>query len=180
MNVLVCCSGSPRLDAVYTEAAEALGAEIARRGHGLVYGGGALGLMGSVARAVHAGGGRVVGIIPGLLRAREGVAYDISDEFVVTETMAERKALMFARADAFVFLPGGIGTMEELFEALSLTGLGLHARPIALVNTGGFFDPLLAFLDRLREGGFIHGTGPWPFAVADTPEAALDAIDALA
>ena len=180
MQIAVYCASSNRVLGAYAGDAERLGRAMAARGHGLVYGGGAVGLMGAVARAVHEGGGHVVGIIPEALKVREGIAYELADEMVVTETMSERKRLMFTRADAFVVLPGGIGTLEEFFEVVTLHALGYHAKPIALVNTGGFFDDLVAFLDRLRADGFVHGTGPWPFTLADTPEAALNAVEALA
>ena len=176
MQIAVYCASSNRVVDAYADHATRLGQAMAARGHTLVYGGGAVGLMGVVARAVHEAGGHVVGVIPEALKAREGIAYELADEMLVTDTMSERKREMFTRADAFVVLPGGIGTLEEFFEVLTLRALGYHGKPIALVNTGGFYDDLLAFLDRLRRDGFVHLHDTWPFAVADTPEAALDLL----
>ena len=177
MNVCVYCGSSPLISDVYVDAADRLGRALARRGHGLVYGGGAVGLMGVVARAVHGAGGHVYGVIPEALRVREGIAYEIADELVVTETMGERKRLMFTRADAFVVLPGGIGTLEEFFEVLTLRALGYHDKPIALVSTTGFYTDLVAFLERLRTDGFVRAGDSWGFDVAETAEAALDFVE---
>lgn len=178
MTICVYCSSSDRIDGRYARAAEALGRLLAARGHALVYGGGSVGLMGAVARAVHAGGGRVCGVIPEALQAKEGVAYDAADELVVTKTMAERKTEMYRRADAFVALPGGFGTLEEFLEILTLRQLGYHRRPLALVNTGGFYDTLLGFFGELHAGGFAHRPRADLYRVARTPEEALDHIAA--
>lgn len=178
MQIAVYCASSNRVLDAYADDAARLGRAMAARGHGLVYGGGAVGLMGVVARAVHEAGGHVFGVIPEALKAREGIAYDLADELVVTDTMAERKRLMFTRADAFAVLPGGIGTLEEFFEVFTLRALGYHGKPIVLVNTDGFYDDLLAFLDRLRRDGFVHLHDAWPFVVAATPEEALDVLEA--
>lgn len=178
MNVAVYCASSSRVDPVYADVAEATGALIAARGHTLVYGGGDVGLMGVLARSVHAHGGRVFGVIPEALRAREGIAYEVADELVVTRTMAERKGLMYTRADAFIVLPGGFGTLEEFMEVLTLRLLGYHDKPIALVNTGGFYDPLLAFFDHLADARFTRPGDHALFAVVGTPVEALDHIEA--
>lgn len=180
MRVAVYCASSRDLPPRYGLVAARLGAALARRGHTLVYGGGATGLMGVVARAVHAGGGRVVGVIPEALKAREGVAYDACDELVVTATMAERKKRIFLSADAFLVLPGGIGTLEEFFEVLTLRVLGYHDKPIVLVSTDRFYDDLVAFLTRLEREGFVRPGDQVRFLVVDDPEDALVAIEATA
>ena len=177
MHIAVYCASSPHVPEPYVRLAAALGAGLARRGHELVYGGGAVGLMGVVARAVHDAGGRVYGVIPEALKAREGIAYAYADELVVTETMGERKRLMFTRAEAFVVLPGGIGTLEEFFEVFTLRALGYHAKPIVLVSPSGFYADLVAFLDRLRAEGFVRPETTDLFEVVETAGAALDAVE---
>ena len=177
MHIAVYCASAAAAEQRYGEVAARLGQSMARRGHRLVYGGGAVGLMGVVARAVHGAGGYVFGVIPASLRAREGMAYEVADELIVTETMGERKRLMFTRADAFVVLPGGIGTLEEFFEVLTLRALGYHDRPIVLVSSDGFFDDLVAFLDRLAREGMIRSGDRERFLVATTPEEALDLVE---
>jgi len=151
VNVCVYCASSDRVDSRFHDAATELGEWIAAGRHTLVYGGGSVGLMGTLARAVHARHGKVAGYIPRRLQEIEGRAYDIADELVVTETMSERKRGMYTRADAFVILPGGIGTLEEFFEVLTLRKLGYHAKPIVVVNLLNFFDPLLALLRHVDQ-----------------------------
>jgi uncharacterized protein (TIGR00730 family) len=135
-----------------------LGDAMGKAGMGLVYGGGAKGIMGAVADAVLASGGNVTGIIPQFLIAKESSAQSLTrlSETLVTENMHERKHLMFERSDAFVALPGGIGTLEEIIEIMTWAQLGRHEKPIVFANIGGFWDPLLALLDHMREEGFIH------------------------
>lgn len=147
-SICVFCSSSNAVASEYFAAATEFGAALAKRGLTLVYGGGQVGLMGAVARAVHQHGGKVIGVIPGYLRTRE-LAYEASDELLVTPDLRARKAAMEARADAFVALPGGFGTLEEIIEVLTLKQLGRHHKPIAFLNTNGFFDPLLAQFERL-------------------------------
>lgn len=179
-TICVYCSSSDAIDDAYPRVARALGDGLARGGHDLIYGGGTVGLMGVVARAVRDGGGAVTGVIPDRLREREGVADDGADDgvddLIVTETMSERKRVMFTRADAFVVLPGGFGTLEEFLEVLTLKQLGYHARPIVLLNTDGFFDPLLAFFQRLHEAHFARENVEQLVTVAPTPDDALDAL----
>ena len=177
--ICVYCSSSNRIHADYFEAAARAGRLLAERGHTLVYGGGSVGLMGAVARAVHKGGGHVVGAIPEALRQIEGVAYEVADELAVTETMQERKAILFTRADAFLILPGGFGTLEEFMEVLTLRTLGYHHKPIVLVNTAGFYDPLLRLFEHFYAGGFARERVRTLYHVAEDPEAALDYLDAV-
>ena len=166
-SVCVFCSSAGGLPEVYRSAARDLGAELAARGHRLVYGGGNVGLMGEVAHSVHEHGGTVVGVIPKGLVDRE-LAYHLADELLVTGTMRERKAEMDARADAFVALPGGFGTLEELLEVLTLRQLRLHDRPIVLVNVAGYM---------VGQGFAPFGEGVL-FQVAKTAAEAVDLVEA--
>ena len=179
LNICVYCSSSSVLAAEYRTAARLCGEALARRGHALVYGGGNIGLMGDVARAVRAGGGYIVGVIPHALRDLE-LAYAGCDELLLTDTMRERKALMDERADAFITLPGGIGTLEEFFEVLTLKQLRYHDRGIVIVNTAGYFDPLLAQLDRAVAEGFARPPLRTLYHVAPDPQAALDYLESYA
>jgi uncharacterized protein (TIGR00730 family) len=158
-NVCVYCGSSVGDDPAYATAAVALGRELAARGVGLVYGAGNVGLMGVVADAALAAGGKVVGVIPEAL-ARWEVAHGGLTEIHVVQTMHERKALMADLSDAFIALPGGFGTLEELFEVLTWTQLGFHRdvpnKPCGILNVAGFYDPLLAFLDGMVERRFLR------------------------
>lgn len=173
MNLTVYCSSSNRIDEAYQDAAKRLGTLIGRQGHTLVYGGGDVGLMGTLARATHEHGGRVFGVIPKALRAVEGVAYEVADELVETQTMQERKTLMFNLAHAFLVLPGGFGTLEELMEVLTLKQLGYHDKALVLVNTNGFYEPLLALFEHFYTERFARERYRTLYYVADTPEDAL-------
>lgn len=154
----VYCSSSDGLEEKYRVAAEALGRGMAARGWGLVYGGGRVGLMGVVARAVKAAGGYVVGVIPEFMKSRE-LAYHEADELLTVTTMRERKRLMEERASAFVTLPGGLGTLEEFAEIVTLRYLNRLDKPLVLVNQDGFYDDLLKFFERMtRERFFSSGT----------------------
>jgi cytokinin riboside 5'-monophosphate phosphoribohydrolase len=153
-SVTVFCGSSDSVDRKYFAAAEELGAKLARRGWRLIYGGGGVGLMGSLARAVLAHGGEVTGIIPKAL-LELGVGDTGLTELVVTDGLRDRKAIMDERGDAFVALPGGLGTLEEVLEALTLKQLGYHRKPIAVLDLHGFFDPLWAQFQRGIDEGFI-------------------------
>jgi cytokinin riboside 5'-monophosphate phosphoribohydrolase len=149
----VYCSSSDAVAPIYFETAEEVGARLARQGYTLIYGGGRIGLMGALARAVHQNGGRVIGIIPEFLRSK-GLAYEAADELVITRDLRERKATMEARADGFVTLPGGFGTLEEALEIITLKQLGQHAKPIVIVNTQDFYTPLLQLMERIYQERF--------------------------
>jgi cytokinin riboside 5'-monophosphate phosphoribohydrolase len=177
LTVCVFCSSAGGLPEDYRSAAHDLGRELARRGHRLVYGGGNVGLMGELARSVHANGGTVVGVIPQGLVDRE-LAYDQADELLVTETLRERKAEMDARADAFVALPGGFGTLEELLEVLTLRQLRLHDRPIVLVSVAGYWDPFLAMVEDMVAQGFAPMGEGVLFQVAKTAAEAVELAEA--
>ncbi len=154
-KVCVYCGSGPGTDPAYVAAAEALGVELARAGIGLVYGGGSLGLMGTVARSVLDSGGHVTGIIPDFLSNRERMLKDVQ-ELIVTRDMHERKKLMFEKSDAFVALPGGIGTLEETVEMLTWSQLGQHVKPILLANVKQFWVPLVELFEHMRAQEFIR------------------------
>ncbi|HTR11863.1 MAG TPA: TIGR00730 family Rossman fold protein [Roseiarcus sp.] len=154
-NVCVYCGSGAGNDPRFAEAAEAFGRILAAEGIGLVYGGGGNGLMGKLARATLAGGGYVTGIIPNFLVRKEH-ALTSAQEMLVVEDMHERKQAMFERADAFIALPGGIGTLEELVEIMTWAQLDRHAKPILLANLNGFWRPLLSLFAHMRNEGFIR------------------------
>jgi uncharacterized protein (TIGR00730 family) len=156
-TVCVYCGSGPGTNPRFVEAAVALGKTFAENGVRLVYGGGSLGLMGAVAKSTLDHGGSVTGIIPEFLTARENALSSIQ-EMIVTPDMHERKRLMFERSDAFVALPGGIGTLEELVEQLTWQQLGRHSKPVLLANIDGFWEPLLALLAHMRATQFIRPT----------------------
>ena len=153
-RICVFCASTPGLRPSYAEGTRALARALVAGGHSLVYGGGNVGLMGVVADAVLAGGGEVVGVIPHTLMERE-IGHTSVTRLHVVDSMHERKALMADLSDAFVALPGGVGTFEELFEAITWTQLGLHRKPCGLLNVDGFYDGLLHFLDHAWAEGFI-------------------------
>ena len=154
-RLCVYCGSSGAVDGQYRDAATELGARLAAAGIGLVYGGGRVGLMGPLADAALAAGGEVIGIIPSRLRDAE-LAHPSATELVVVGSMHERKRLMAEKADAFAVLPGGIGTLDELFEILSWKQLGLHDKPILLADIGGYWAPLRALLDDIVTKGFAR------------------------
>ena len=153
-SICVFCGASSGRDPRYTDVAVAVGMELARRGIELVYGGGRLGLMGAVADAALAAGGRVTGVIPSGLVDRE-LAHGGVTELRIVSTLHERKAVMAELSDAFVALPGGLGTLEELAEVLSWAQLGLHAKPVGALDVAGFFRPLVAHVDHAAAEGFV-------------------------
>ncbi len=174
-TLCVYCSSSDRLDAKYFTAAEALGRSMVARGWGLVYGGGRTGLMGAVARTVKESGGRVIGVIPEFMKVKE-LAFDEADELLTVVTMRERKLLMESRADAFVALPGGWGTLEEIMEILALRQLDVLRRPCVFLNQDGFYDDLLRFFDRMIAERFNKPSNLELFHVATSVEEVLDLV----
>lgn len=154
-NICVYCGSGPGHNPAYADAARTLGKSMAEAGIGLVYGGGSLGLMGEIARSVLANGGHVTGIIPEFLSKREKMLTDVQ-ELIVTHSMHERKQIMFEKSDAFVALPGGIGTLEELVEQLTWSQLGQHKKPVVLGDIEGFWAPLLSLVSHMREEAFIR------------------------
>jgi len=157
-SICVYCGSSRGRGDIYMNAGQKLGRAIAEAGLGLIYGGGTKGIMGAVAAGAHAAGGHVTGIIPRFLVNREASesSLDGIDNVVITEDMHTRKHRMFEESDAFVALPGGIGTVEEIIEIMTWAQLGRHRKPIVFANVAGFWEPMLALLDHMNEEGFIH------------------------
>lgn len=178
MNKVICVysSSSCAIDKVYFEAAEELGKEIAHRKDAMIYGAGMTGLMGATASAVHKHDGKVIGVIPEALNVK-GIVYETCDELVVTQGMRERKGIMDARADAFIALPGGYGTLEELLEIITLKQLRYHNKPIVILNIQGFYDKLLAQFKEIIEGNFAKPECTEFYHVTSSIKEALDYID---
>jgi uncharacterized protein (TIGR00730 family) len=174
-RVCVFCGSSLGSRPAYADAARGLGEALARRRIGLVYGGGSIGLMGVVADAALAAGGEVVGVIPASLERRE-LAHGGLTQLHVVGSMHERKARMAELADGFVALPGGMGTLEELAEVLTWAQLGLHRKPCALLDAGGYFRPLIAFLDHAVAEGFVRSEHRAMLLVEEDAEALLDRL----
>jgi uncharacterized protein (TIGR00730 family) len=174
-NICIYCGSAAGTNPEYVETARRLGTILARRGLGLVYGGGRVGLMGIIADSVLEGGGRVIGVIPEALSSKE-IAHDGLTELHVVADMHQRKALMARSADAFLTLPGGIGTFEEFFETLSWAGLRLHQKPMGLLNIAGYFDPLLALLDHAVAERFLRREFLDLMVMSSDPEAIIDEL----
>ncbi len=176
-SVCVYCGSNPGADPAFADAARTLGALLAGRAIRIVYGGGKVGLMGILADAALAAGGEVVGVMPQALIDRE-IGHDGLTELRIVGSMHERKALMEELADAFIALPGGIGTLEELIEVYTWNQLGLHEKPLGLLNVSGFYDSLAAFLDHAVQERFLRPAHRAVLKVADEPEALLEALAA--
>ena len=175
-QLAVYCGSAPGTDPAFAEAAKATAAAMVREKIQLVYGGGRLGLMGLIADSVLELGGKVYGVIPQALVDIE-VAHPSVTELHVVETMHERKAKMTELADGFLALPGGIGTLDELFEAWSWNALGYHKKPFCLLNTNGYWDGLITFIGHATESGFMSAQRRQQLLVAETPEQALELLD---
>jgi uncharacterized protein (TIGR00730 family) len=178
-NVCVYCGSSAGADPRFADAAEALGRALALAGIGLVFGGGEEGLMGRVAHAALGAGGRVVGVIPSFLIRKEHALKE-AQELIVVDSMHQRKQLMFERADAFVALPGGVGTLEELVEQLTWQQLGRHSKPVLLANIDGFWEPFFALLSHMRSTQFIRAGLTVDILKADRVEDVLPRLRAAA
>jgi len=178
-TVCVYCGSGPGTDPAFVAAATQLGALMAKDGIGLVYGGGSHGLMGAVAASVLDAGGHVTGIIPEFLQRKEMTLHR-AQEVIITPDMHVRKQTMFDRADAFVALPGGLGTLEELVEQMTWAQLGRHKKPILLLNTKGFWDPLCGLLDHMRRLQFIRAEMSFKLLVAKEPDEVLPMLHAAA
>jgi uncharacterized protein (TIGR00730 family) len=174
-NICVYCGSGPGHDPAFAQAARDFGRILAAEDIGLVYGGGSLGLMGETARSVIRHGGRVTGIIPAFLSEREHMLLE-ADELVVVDNMHQRKHLMFVKSDAFVALPGGLGTLEEFVEQLTWSQLEQHQKPIVLANIDGFWDTLLSLFARMGEESFIRTGLELHLEVVDRVEAIIPAI----
>lgn len=174
-NICVFCGSRPGSDERYLASAQSMGAALAKRDIGVVYGGGNVGLMGALADAALEAGGRVIGIIPKGLARRELAHADLTELHIV-ETMHARKALMADRADGFIALPGGMGTFEELFEMLTWTQLKIHAKPCGVMNVAGYWDPMIAMLDHAVAAGFYKPKHRASLCVGETPASVLEAL----
>jgi uncharacterized protein (TIGR00730 family) len=174
-SVAVFCGSAPGARPEYAAAARALGATLGRRGITMVYGGASVGLMGLCADAALAAGGQVIGVIPQSLVDRE-LAHPALSELIVTESMHRRKAEMSSRSDAFVALPGGFGTMDELFEALTWSQLGIHAKRCGLLDVGGYWQPLLAWVEQAEREGFVRAAHRRLLIDDVEPDALLDRL----
>lgn len=174
-NICVYASGSKTLDDIYIEEAEMLGRLIAQGGMGIVFGGGTDGLMGAVARGAVQEGGRIIGVVPEMMNVRE-ILFDSCSEMYVTSGMRERKALMEEKADAFIALPGGFGTLEELLEIITLRHLGVHQKPIAVINTNGFYSHIAAQFKETVAQGFAKKDACAVFKICDSSKEALEYI----
>ena len=155
MNICLYGASSSAIAKAYVNPTEELGAKIAERGHTLIYGGGAAGLMGAAARGAYSRGGEIIGVVPSFLNV-DGILFDNCTELIFTETMRERKALMEQKSDAFIMAPGGVGTVDEFFEILTLKQLGRHSKPIAVFNINGYFDSLIAQLENAVHKQFMN------------------------
>lgn len=172
-KICVYCGSSPGKNPAYLQAAESLAKHMCKRGIGLVYGGAAIGVMGAVANAVLDSGGEVIGVIPSSLAVKE-VAHSGLTELHVVASMHERKAMMAELSDGFIALPGGWGTLEEIFEILTWAQLGFHHKPCGLLNVGSYYDGLIAFLDNAFEQQFVNELCRPMLMKAPEPEALLD------
>ena len=175
MNICIFASSSSRIDPAFSLSARELGSLIAAAGLGMVYGGGGIGLMGTIADAVLEGKGRVTGVIPSFMVA-EGWDHPVVSEMIHTADMGERKKTMFHLSDAIVALPGGVGTLEELTEAMTLKQLGLYRGPIIILNTLGFYDKLILFLEHMIEGNFLRYEHKGMWEVASTPAEVMELL----
>lgn len=176
MNICVYGASSNTIDNLYIEMGEALGEEMAKRGHSLVFGGGANGLMGAVARGVSRFGGKIVGVVPSFFNV-DGVLFDKCDEMIFTDTMRQRKQIMEERSDAFIMTPGGIGTFEEFFEILTSKQLARHSKAIAVLNTNGFYDPIETFLKEIVERNFMRPEATTLYSFFKEPKTLLDFLE---
>jgi uncharacterized protein (TIGR00730 family) len=177
-RLCVFCGSSVGVNPAYAEVATALGTLLAQRGIGLVYGGGNVGLMGVIADAALAAGGEVIGVIPQALADRE-VAHHGVTELRIVDSMHTRKAMMADLSDAFLAMPGGVGTFEEFFEAITWTQLGLHRKPCGLLNVAGFYTPLALFIDQAVSEGFIKPVHRAAIIVDDDPARLLDTLSTI-
>ncbi|MEM9330951.1 MAG: TIGR00730 family Rossman fold protein [Pseudomonadota bacterium] len=177
-SICVYCGSQPGIQPVFMEAARETGKKLAQSGIQLTYGGGNSGLMGAISQSVLAHGGRVKGIIPRFLVSREGLNDQISENYdvLITDSMHERKRLMFENADAFLTLPGGIGTLEEIVEIMTWAQLGQHSKPLGFLNIENFWQPMFDLLEHMSESGFIHTSDRINPLIISDPDALIEAF----
>ncbi|MBR2010318.1 MAG: TIGR00730 family Rossman fold protein [Clostridia bacterium] len=176
MNITLYGSASDRIDRAYIEGVEALGRAIAKRGHTMVFGAGSTGLMGAASRGMHEAGGNIIGVTPHFMHSLEPIS-TLCTELIATETMAERKTIMEDKADAFIITPGGLGTLDEFFQILTLKILGRHDKPIVLYNINGYWDSLLGVIGAYILKSFISPEVANDFCICETPESVFKAIE---
>lgn len=176
MNICLYGASSSAIAKAYVNPTEELGAKIAERGHTLIYGGGAAGLMGAAARGAYSRGGEIIGVVPSFLNV-DGILFDNCTELIFTETMRERKALMEQKSDAFIMTPGGVGTFDEFFEILTLKQLGRHSKPIAIFNVNGYFDSLISQLENAVHKQFMNPETFELFISTDRADRLLDYLE---
>lgn len=174
-SVCVFCGASPGADPIYVEWAGMMGRVLAEQKMRLVYGGGSIGLMGAIAQSVTEAGGDSLSVIPRSLVVKE-ITGESFGKLALCDTMLERKEIMAENSDAFITMPGGYGTLDELFEMLTWTQLGIHKKPIGLLNVNGYFDPLLAMIDSMVAAGFVRKTHRALLVADDDPQALLDRL----
>ncbi len=176
MNICIYGASSNEIDPKYISAVENLGELMAKRGHTLVYGGGAGGLMGAAARGVHRCGGKIIGVAPSFFKV-DGMLYDKCTELIYTDTMRERKQIMEDSSEAYTMVPGGIGTFDEFFEILTLKQLGRHNKPIAILNIDGYYNSIFSMVEHAIELHFMKPGNKLLYGVSEEPEGVLDYID---
>lgn len=176
-NIAVFCASSPGFDAVWTQQAYAVGAYLAKENATLVYGGGRVGLMGAVADGALKNGGEVIGVIPHFLNSKE-IGHSGVTELITVDNMHQRKMRMSELSDAIIALPGGFGTMEELFEMITWAQLGLHQKPVGILNINGFYNHLIAFVQQMVDAGLLNQQNQQMLLVADTIEELVEKMDA--
>ena len=178
MNIILYGAASDSIDSVYKDAVYELGREMARRGHTMVYGGGATGLMGAAANGLHDGGGGIIGVVPNFMSGIEEL-YDKCTELINTQTMSERKDIMESLADAFIIVPGGIGTFDEFFQILTLRSLGRMDKPIVLFNVNSFWNGMLSVIGSVVFKGFIGSGITSCFTVCESARTTIDTLEKL-
>ncbi|MBR4072606.1 MAG: TIGR00730 family Rossman fold protein [Clostridia bacterium] len=176
MNVCIYGAASNNIDTSFIKAGECLGAALAENNHAVVYGGGANGMMGAVARGSYSKNGKIIGVAPSFFSV-DGVLFPNCDEFIYTDTMRQRKQIMEERSDAFIVTPGGVGTFDEFFEIFSLRQLRRHTKKIIIFNINGYFNPLLAMIDSAVEQHFISPANKELLNVCSTPEEVIEALN---
>ena len=176
MNITLYGAASDRIDRVYIDRVEELGRVMARRGHTMVFGAGASGLMGAAARGMYHAGGKIIGVTPHFMHTLEPIS-DLCTELIATDTMAERKHIMEEKADAFIITPGGTGTLDEFFQILTLKILGRHDKPIVLYNINGFWDNMLSVIGAMILKNFISPEVANDFCICETPESVFHEIE---
>lgn len=176
MNICVYGAASNKIADKYIDAGERLGEAIAERGHSLIFGGGSAGMMGAAARGVHRTGGNIIGILPKFL-AVDGIPFEHCTEKIFTEDMRSRKKLLEDKSDGFIITPGGLGTLDEFFEILTLKQLGRHNKPVAVLNTDGFYDDIMKMLRRIVNEQFMFEASMKLFGVFEQPQQALEYVE---